>query len=154
LEDDDPMHFKCARDGDHLMCPFQCDHCHFYNLQGWRPGIKPQDEVLLMCIRQANLDAFWARETATIVANQRKGSRARSLSARLGIDSPYPERRAFAVEDSFGMLTACQLLLRSLDAGQNAETIQFEMMRKLRSHYSNYFHTLPGGTGWTTIADG
>lgn len=27
-------------------------------------------------------------------------------------------------------------------------------MRKLRSHYSNFFHTLAGDTGWTTITDG
>jgi hypothetical protein len=59
------------------------------------------------------------------------------------------------VDDSFRMLITCQSLLRSLDAGQNAETIQFETMRKLRAHYSNYFHTRPTrGTGWTTIADG
>jgi hypothetical protein len=33
LEEDDPNRFKCARDGDHLMCPFQCIVCHFYNIQ-------------------------------------------------------------------------------------------------------------------------
>jgi hypothetical protein len=34
LEDDDPNRFKCGREGDHLMCPFQCDLCHFHNIQG------------------------------------------------------------------------------------------------------------------------
>jgi hypothetical protein len=58
LEIDDPDRFKCARDGDHLMCPFQCDHCHFYNIQNRRPGAKVQDDVFLICIRRANLDAF------------------------------------------------------------------------------------------------
>lgn len=154
LEDDDPDRFKCARDGDHMMCPFQCDMCHFYNLQGRRPGIKPQDDVLMMCIRRANLDAFWSRESATVEANRREGIRVLGLSARLGIDDPYPERRTFPVTDSFGMLVACQSLLRSLDLGINTRTIQFETMRKLRSHYSNYYHTLPNGTGLTTIADG
>lgn len=154
LEDEDPLRFKCARDGDHLMCPFQCDACHFYNIQKRVPGARPQDAVLLMCIRRANLDAFWSRETATVLANQREGAKVRSLSARLGVDDPYPDRAPFAVEDSFGMLIACQSLLRSKDPGRNTDTIQFETMRKLRSHYSNFFHTLPGGTGWTTIADG
>jgi hypothetical protein len=51
LEEDDPDRFKCGRDGDHLMCPFQCDTCHFFNIQGKRPGVKSQDDVLLMCIR-------------------------------------------------------------------------------------------------------
>ena len=58
------------------------------------------------------------------------------------------------MNDSFGMLLACQSLLRSLDPGKNADTVQYETMRKLRSHYSNFYHTLPGGTGLTTIADG
>jgi hypothetical protein len=33
LEEEDPNRFRTARDGDHLMCPFQCDDCHFYNIQ-------------------------------------------------------------------------------------------------------------------------
>ena len=154
MEADDPDRFKCARDGDHMMCPFQCDGCHFFNIQGRRPGVKVQDDVLLMCIRRANLDAFWSRESSTVEANRREGARVLALSERLGIDNPYPERKPFPVEDTFGMLIACQSLLRSLDAGVNTRTIQFETMRKLRTHYSNYHHTLPDGTGWTTIADG
>jgi hypothetical protein len=154
MEEDDPDRFKCGRDGDHLMCPFQCDTCHFYNIQGRRPGVKSQDDVLLMCIRRANLDAFWSRESATVRQNQREGVRGLVLSARLGVDNPYPERRPYPVGDSFGMLIACQSLLKSLDGGRNTGTIQFETMRKLRSHYANFYHTLPEGTGWTTIADG
>jgi hypothetical protein len=107
-----------------------------------------------MCIRQANLDAFWLRESATVRMNQLEGNQVRSLSACLGIDSLYPARRPFEVDNLFGMLIACQSLLRSLDAGRNAKTIQFETVRKLWSHYINYYHTLPGGTGWTMIADG
>jgi hypothetical protein len=155
LEEDGPNRFKCGRHGDHLMCPFQCDLCHFRNIQGRRPGAKVQDEVLvLMCIRKANLDAFWSRETATVDANRREGARVRSGSERLGLDIIYPERKPFPVEDSFGMVIACQSLLRSLDGGRNTSTIQLETMRKLRSHYSNFYHTLPDGTGFTTVADG
>jgi hypothetical protein len=72
----------------------------------------------------------------------------------LGLDIIYPDRKPFPVEDSFGMVIACQSLLRSLDGGRNTSTIQFETMRKLRSHYSNFYHTLPDGTGFTTVADG
>ena len=154
MEEDDPSRFKCARDGDHLMCPFQCDSCHFFNIQRRRPGAKAQDEVLMMCIRRANLDAFWSRETATVLANRREGARVLSVSARLGIDQPYPKREPFGVCDSFGMMIACQSLLRSLDPGKNTDTVQFETMRKLRSHYSNFHHTLPGGTGWMMVSDG
>jgi hypothetical protein len=154
LEDDDPNRFKWAREGDHLMCPFQCDTCHFYNIQKRRPGAKAQDNVLLMCIRRAILDSFWSRESATVESNRREGARMRSGGERLGLDMPYPERHAFPMEDSFGMAIACQTLLRSLDGGRNAATIQFETMRKLRSHYSNFHHTLPDGTGLSTIVEG
>jgi len=31
-EDDDPLRFKEARDGDDLIAPFQCVECHFVNI--------------------------------------------------------------------------------------------------------------------------
>jgi hypothetical protein len=62
LASDIPERFKLARDGDHLMWPFQCDDCHFQNLK----GASDTDGVLLLCIRRANLDALWAREPATV----------------------------------------------------------------------------------------
>jgi hypothetical protein len=31
MEDEASMRFREARDGDHLMCPFQCDDCQFWN---------------------------------------------------------------------------------------------------------------------------
>lgn len=76
------------------------------------------------------------------------------LSAQLGVDNPYPEWCPYPLGDTYRMLIACQSLLKSLDMGQNAGTIQFKTMQKLQSHYSNFHHTLPEGTGWTTIADG
>lgn len=69
LEDEDPDWFKYAWDGDHIMCPFQCNGCHFFNIQGQQPSIKAQDNVLMMFIWRANLDAFWAQESATMEAN-------------------------------------------------------------------------------------
>jgi hypothetical protein len=154
LEEDDPNCFKWAWEGDHLMCPFQCDTCHFYNIQKQQPGAKVQDNVLLMCIRHAILDSFWSRESATVESNCREAARMHSGGERLGLDMPYPKRLAFPTEDSFGMAIACQTLLHSLDGGRNAATIQFETMQKLRAHYSNFHHTLPGGTGLSTIVEG
>ena len=29
IEEGDKDRFKCGRDGDHLMTPFQCENCHF-----------------------------------------------------------------------------------------------------------------------------
>jgi hypothetical protein len=45
------------------------------------------------------------------------------------------------------MRVACAILIRSLDRGRNADTIQYETMRKLRSHIANFVHTCPGGIG-------
>lgn len=63
----DEMRFKESRDGDHLMCSFQCDLCLFYMLKG-RHQIKnnAKDELVLVCIRRANLDAFWSKEPSTV----------------------------------------------------------------------------------------
>ncbi len=40
--------FLTARAGGHLLCPFQCDLCHFCNIQGRDPlATKPTDSRLL-----------------------------------------------------------------------------------------------------------
>ena len=85
LASDDPERFKLARDGDHLMCPFQCDDCHFQNLN--------TDGVLLLCIRRTNLDAVWARKPATVHSNRQKGARVIELSKQLGLENPEARTR-------------------------------------------------------------
>mmetsp|Transcript_3766 Transcript_3766/g.5141 ORF Transcript_3766/g.5141 Transcript_3766/m.5141 type:complete len:86 (+) Transcript_3766:6431-6688(+) len=40
----DEGRYNRARDGDHLMTPFQCDYCHFWNLKGRPPNQSHQDE--------------------------------------------------------------------------------------------------------------
>jgi hypothetical protein len=84
---------------------------------------------------------------ATVEANQQEVVQVINRSARLGLDQPYPEQEPF-------IWIARQSLLQSLDNGKNAQTISFEMMEKLQSHYSNLYHTLPQGIGLSTIADG
>jgi hypothetical protein len=42
---------------------------------------------------------------------------------------------------------ACLTRVRSLDPGKNAAHVQFETIRKLRSHFSNFHHTRNGGVG-------
>ena len=55
-----------ARNGDHLMIPFQYDICHYRSLKEMDPVEDKEDLTLLRAIRRANLDAFWSRETGTI----------------------------------------------------------------------------------------
>jgi hypothetical protein len=65
----------------------------------------------------------------------------------MGIVKPYPTRGPFPVEDDWGMGLAAVLLMRSLDKGKNSEFVQYETIRKVRSHFSNFIHTIPGGIG-------
>jgi hypothetical protein len=87
----DESRFRCARNGDHLMCPFQCDLCHFRNVQGRDPipGL-PKDKLLLQCIRRATLDAFWSRESSTVAANARGAKRLQEIGDSVGILSVAP----------------------------------------------------------------
>ncbi len=41
-----------ARAGDHLMIEFQCDVCHFWNIQQQDPDLKEaKDYLLMVCIQ-------------------------------------------------------------------------------------------------------
>jgi hypothetical protein len=37
VSEEDKFRFGEARPGDHLFCPFQCELCHFRNIQGRSP---------------------------------------------------------------------------------------------------------------------
>ena len=59
-----------GRDGDHLMCPFECDTCIFRKLKGRNSKSSSEsDKLLLEFIRRANMDAFWSRATSTVLGN-------------------------------------------------------------------------------------
>jgi len=148
METDDTNRFQEARDGDFLVTQFQCDQCHFENCQH-RSAVSTsvQDELALVCIRRANLDAFWSRERSTVGANRREGLRYLGAADSCGWSTPYPARGPFPVRDDSGMQMATSMLLRSMDAGNNAKTVQYETVRKMRSHLSSFFHTVPGGIG-------
>jgi hypothetical protein len=63
----------------------------------------------------------------------------------MGIVKPYPPRGPFPVEDEWRMGPAAVLLMRLLDKGKNSEFVQYETIRKVRSHFSNFIHTILGG---------
>lgn len=148
LVDDDPDRFKTGRDGDHLMCPFQCELCHFVNINGALPSLAAKkDSLQLLGIRRAVLDACWARERSTVDSNRREGERYAAQAELMGMVRPYPPRGPFPIADDWGIGAAVILLLRSLAPGKNATNVQFETIRKTRSHVSNFIHTIPSGMG-------
>ena len=152
--DDDANRFKEARPGDDLMVAFECDDCCFYNLQGRYPTTREEDKLLLLCIRRAILDSFWARERTTVEKNRREIKSLVETSATMGLDAPLPNRGPFQVGGDNGLKVACMMLMKTMRAGRNSTHIQFETARKVRSAVSNFFHTLPGGTGLATVGQG
>jgi hypothetical protein len=149
---EDENRFKEARNGDHLMCPFQCDECVFENMQQRSSGTSCKDELTMMCIRRCILDSFWARERGTVGKNLGEVIRYKRICEELGIRQPFPLARGpFPHEDKQGYAVAAVFVRRTLDPGKNTPTIQYETARKMRSMMSNYIHTTPGGTGQSTI---
>ena len=147
--DEDPLRFKEVRDGDYLMTPFQCDICHFVNIQGRLPqALDKQDKLLLLTIQRVVLDSLWAREHSTVTKNRKEGERFFKRQAMLGVSWNIMTRRGpFRQADDWGVHVACAIVLQSLEPGGNAPHVQYDMVRKMRSFYSNYAHTCPGGTG-------
>jgi hypothetical protein len=147
--------FKLARIGDHLMTHFQCDLCHFRNVQGWDPDPNcMNDDMILMCIRRANLDTLWSRESKTVYQNWREGVKFITKARKVGLNCSrnLPALGPFPVRDEVSMFTAITLLMRSLDPGINETTIQFATARKFRSFFFNYWNVSVKGSQLDTVA--
>jgi hypothetical protein len=118
----------------------------------------PVDVILYECIAPRQSEAIWDCPTVKLVAwfgakNRGRFDKVMELSEMLGLDSPYPERGPFPEEDTSGMRVACMMLMRSLERGKNASTIQYETMRGLRSHFSNFIHTVPNGVLLSMVSE-
>lgn len=136
----DKDRFMFGRSGDHLVTPFQCETCHFRNILGRDIQLESgQDRLLVIAIRRASLDSFWSRESSTV---QGTATGVRTIATKLevvGVDSKLvlPPMGPHPLEDTWGMGIAVAMLLRSLDPGENEDTIQWGTVRKLRSSFSN-----------------
>jgi hypothetical protein len=134
-----------GRNGDNLLCHFQCDLCHFRNIKKRDPFASDLKGLNILCgIRRANLDAFWTRRPGTVKRN---------LTLMLRIVKVQDEAHGIPtgqilcpqghhpLENIFGMMTAVVLLAHSLNSGMNAVTVQFNTIGKTRSDVSNYERT-------------
>jgi len=139
----DHSRYKCARNGDHLVTPFQCHFCHFQilTLRDPIPG-DPRDGMLMCCLVRANLDACWSRETTTIDANRRNLAQLIKIWKQMGVlPHVLPPLGPHAPQDLFGMAAAVAMLSKSTQPGRHEEAYtQFESLRKLRAAYSNFYH--------------
>jgi hypothetical protein len=133
--------FKFGRAGDNFMTMFQCDLCHFRNIQKRDPLVGNVEDICSMRnIRRASLDALWSRESGTVKKNLSSLRQMCKLGeCRLGYDSGIilPAMGPWEVEDKVGMRMASITTERSLDKGINEATIQHGTARKFRAVFSN-----------------
>lgn len=137
--------FMVARRGDNLMTPFQCDECHFVNMQGRNSRETEQDQMLLRLIRRANLDAFWDRSSSTVEAHHRDVKKMDQIAEDLGMEPVQTHLGLWDVKDDFGMKIAVIMLKWSLDPGRTEARVQFDTVRKLRASATNLFQAGPEG---------
>jgi hypothetical protein len=132
--------FAIGRNGDHLMgIPFECDLCHFRNVSGRDPiPIRPGDSFMLICIRRANLDGMWSRETSTVRGNlNRMRLDYHDAVPFVPIRDLIPPHGSDKVEDRIGMGIAITTLNASLRKGRYADHLQWESMRRTPTWYGN-----------------
>ena len=136
------------------MVPFQCDVCHFRNIQKRNPDpLKyAKDALALSCIRRANLDSVWSREPSTVSRNASQARTMEDLGEALGFDSVAPPMGPFPLEDTFGMKIACVTLLKSLAPGKWENTVQYATARRMRSVFSNLYHASYHGESMSVMA--
>jgi len=144
--------FHQARAGDHLLAPFECDQCIFIKLRNNLPDRSdPRDTLLLGCIRRMNLDCFWSRETQTVKQNVRRAERQIEFSNLVGLSSPFKYTTHLPDFDHCGYEVAVAILLYSRKAGKYHNShMQFDMIRHLRSTYSNFIRSSPQSNQTTT----
>jgi len=97
------------------------------------------ERVLRKCLRRAILDSLWSRERSTVSANFRRAVSVEKLGTVLGLEGVIPPLGPFPLVDSVGMKLALVMVLKSLDPGVNAPTVQFDTVRQLRSAFSNAY---------------
>lgn len=137
-----------------MLTPFQCDLCQFRNMQGREPREElVRDERCLICVRSANIDAFWARETRTVGSNlsclqrdYREGKEA------LGLVDPLPSMGPMPLKDSCGMKAAVLTLRASLRKGKYANHLQWDSMRATPAAWGNMYGAGINSVGGSIMA--
>jgi hypothetical protein len=140
---EDKLRFSVARPRDCLFCPFQCELCHFRNLQGRSlhvgSGLLGYVE-LLKCLRRVNLDASWSRESSTVSQNLGKINRALQIAHGLGMSNPpLPKLGPCKLEDEFRAGAAVKMVKPSIDPGVTESNVQLETVRKMKSAFVNLY---------------
>ena len=150
---EDEESYLVARKGDDLMCMFQCDLCHFRNMESRNPDGGGTDEKILRYIRRANLDAFWARRPNTVYQHFLEMRSTLADADEMRMTPPFPERGPMALKDTSGMSAAVLLLKKSLRPGKYSNNnLTFDTTRKRRGAISSYWHGSVEGMRTSVLA--
>eukprot|EP00984_Skeletonema_dohrnii_P004388 scaffold1564_cov78-Skeletonema_dohrnii-CCMP3373.AAC.2 len=109
------------------MTTFECDLCHFRNLNKRDPEYTSgKDRLTMTAIRRANLDAFWARESSTLKGNLDR------------VIADYRDtNHRFNIGENF--LPVLGNPTSSWRKGRYTRNVQFGTVRQTRSWYANIF---------------
>jgi hypothetical protein len=117
------------------------------NLEGRLP-VSGLDDVYVMLIRQANLDAMGGRAVATIEAHAAAIKRMTQNCKLFRMAPPIPPQGPMPMSDCVGMGLAVSILLNSLTAMpclKGESHIQFDSMRRPRATYISAWESSPKG---------
>ena len=133
--------------GVHALIPFQCESCWMVNLEGRLPDPK-LDEMYLMLIRRANLDAMGGRAVTTTAAHASATKRVIRNCSIFRKTPTIPARGPMPMKDVVGMSTAVDMLFNSITAKprlKGEHHIQFESMRRVRSTFTKSWESSAQG---------
>ena len=131
--------FLCARPGDHLLCPFECDAwCSFYRLKRKPPDSKSRiDSLLKIYIRRANLDAFWSTRPGTVEGMWRLFFTQAEVGNFFGFEM-FDRIGPFLPYDyDSGMCSAIGSLWQSQRPGRHASKQKYSPVRKVWILHTN-----------------
>ena len=137
--------FMHARNGDHLLVPYECPTCVFRKLRGASPNSRSHSDTLLMdCIKRAILDAFWSRSSSTVTGYARQTRKMLDFSETVGLQGPFWHTELTPWRDHCGYEVAVLMLLYSRRQGKNVkENMQFDTVRNFRTVYGNFVRASP-----------
>ena len=145
--------YEEARDGDHLMTPFQCDLCIFRRIKGVNPDTNSHsDKLTLSYIRRSNLDAFWSRARGTVRNNKGIVERTIEGFSPFGLFGPFYDKGPTPSYDHAGYETSMALLIDSKRPGKyDGSHKQWDSTRRVKSAIGN-FERASSNYFWNNVA--
>ena len=138
--------FMVGINGAHIMQPFQCDFCWFWNLQKRKPVASSyRDNTLMAHIRRVNLDLIWSRAEGTNYNSSFR--KAVKVDMALGLTPSHYPQGPWPVADLVGFQTAIEIVGASLMSGRTSNKYQqFDTVRAIRTMHQHLYESGPDRT--------